>query len=330
MISKNFPRSVSLYSIKQGFVFDTQALAEQLPAFSFTPCLPDSGQSLGFVGPLGGDELVHHLVEGAFVLAIRHQEKVVPAAEVERALKERTDHIEKTELRLVRGAEKQALKIEVILEARKVAFSRYKNASIMVIPSKGLLCVFGVKAAFADQITVLLSKAIGSLPILVAEVPKLDLNGLFKGLFSSHLVEPLGNIALQHTDHGKAHFEILDADIRINEMLTEGYMVDSIRVDLVGLFSFVIKSSFAISGLRWHESIALKSEEYEAPLNEEGVDAAEAKEVARRLQLAANFLLVQVAFSRFVDNFLALFGGLTIRHLAEKGQNEAESGEGVK
>jgi recombination associated protein RdgC len=308
--SKNFPTSVSLYTMKEGFEFDLDAMAEQLPSFAFSPCLPEDGRKIGFVPPVGDVEFVHRLAKGAFWLSLKSQEKQVPATEVNRLLLEKTDKILKEEERIVRGGEKLTFKTEIILALRVTAMSQFKTMHMMAIPSHRLLCVFGAGADDADSVTRLLRGATDSLPIAILEVAALNLKAFFNKEIASAMVKPLGKVRLKNQSSEKAQFDSSDWDegATIRAMLEDGFAIESLDASLSNVFAFTVSKEMKVSGLKWSEAVTMQADDSDA---RDYPDMAQADaDRARKLEeMAADYLMVQDSFICFVDSVLPLFGG---------------------
>lgn len=326
-MNKNFPKSIQFYTIKEGFAFDMEAINEQLEALRFKPCLPESGGSIGFISPFGESELCYKLANGGFIVKIREQEKIISASEVSRLVNERAKLIEQEEGRLVRGRERVALKCLIVEELRRNAQSRFKELSIMVLPELKLLCILNAPATLADEVTALFRKAIGSLPIAIAEVKHVVLKGLYSQTIAANCFELVDKVKLHNpVSKGTASFDSCDWNDGVNELLDSGYEITEIGVSLCGFFSFSLDAQGKISRVKWSEEIASKSNvEYEAPPIKDGEeydDEAAKREQAISIAIADAYL-AQLGIESYVTQFISLLGGFK----AFMGKVEDESKE---
>lgn len=328
-MSKNFPRSIALYTLKRDFRFDMDTIEAALAEFPFVPCLASDARRIGFISPLGGTELCHRLAGDGFIVKIRSQEKIIPPAEVSRLMTERTDLIEKEEGRLVRGTERLQLKCLILEEMRLTAPCTQHDALLMVIPEISLLCVMGVSSgSAADAVTSLFRKAISSLPITIAQPASLSLLKLYNGTISSPAFSLSDLVRLESSSGGKAYFESCDWNEGVNTLLDDGFEVVSIGITLRGFFAFKIDEVGRVTGLKWSSELALKSEtEFEAPKSSDSdvYDEAAQKADQAKVVAAADFLLVQAGLTAFVNGFMAACGGYTIY----VGYESSEKTEGV-
>lgn len=301
------------YKIKKNFSFDISEISESLEEFRFKLCLPESGSSIGFVGPFGDSELCCKLNGGGFLMKVRYQEKIIAKSEVSRLLIEKAGDIEEGEGRLVRGRERLELKHKIIEEMRKTAQSRFKESSIIVIPRLELLCVLNASPSLADDVTFLLRKAIGNLPIVLAETKHVLLKALYTRTVIAPCFELTDKIKLHNAiSDSKAMFDSCDWHSGVDELINSGFRITEIGVHLRGFFSFSLGENGRPSKIQWDEEITAKSNiEYESPPIKEGEDYDEDR--AKREQdisiAIADAYLVQLGIETYVSEFIGLFGG---------------------
>lgn len=320
---KNFPKSAVLYTINDGFRFDVDGLEPLLSEFAFKPCGLGVSSKMGFVSPLGGKELCHLLPNDGFVLKVKLEEKVIPPAEIKREYAKRLAAIEFEEGRIVRGAERSALKAHVTAELCDKAFSRYKTPLIMALPEQSLLCVFGASPKLADSVTSLLRKALGRLGIQIAEtLEPVNLVGLYAGHLSTPLIKVDEKTKLQDLSGSRVSFDNCDFSGEARQILGSGFEMVSLGLTLDGTLSFTLTDKFEIKSLKWDEALVMADIEPDVFAGgdlPEGASEVEPNELARRATLEGDLLLIKGALIGLCSELFPLFGGLHIRkHVNDK------------
>src|SRR5688572_5091190 len=85
-------RSVRFYRLNSPWPETEQQLSEQLSSAAFRPCGSYSERSSGWEPPTGDqNSLLSRRVEGADLVRLRSQTRLLPAAAIDEALEERLD-----------------------------------------------------------------------------------------------------------------------------------------------------------------------------------------------------------------------------------------------
>jgi len=158
-------KNLSLFRFTGALDADPATLTEALAAFAFHPVGSHESRSLGWSPPLPGSEMLYHGVEGALLLTLRTEEKLLPPAVVREALVERVELIEARDQRQVRRRERAQLHEEIIRELLPRAFSRSRWDSAYLDPRNHWLVVDSASARMVETLTGLLRQSLGSLPI---------------------------------------------------------------------------------------------------------------------------------------------------------------------
>ena len=157
-------KNLKIYSfIKQAPAADE--LEAKLTLKPFKHCAAMAAQSAGWVAPLGRyGSMMTHQIAGYTMLCLKTQTKVLPAACVREKLQTRIDEIEAKEDRKIRGKEKTDLKDEVVFDMLPRAFPKSALLYGYIDHAQGLLIINTNSKPRAEEFTVQLRDALGTLP----------------------------------------------------------------------------------------------------------------------------------------------------------------------
>lgn len=159
-------KNAKVYRLTAPFTMDPLTLDERLGAMRFRPCGPQEVATLGFASLLGPNaEVLAHPVSGAILVAVRRQERLLPASVVSEALAERIAEIEQTEVREVGRRERSQLREELLTTMLPMAFTRSRLVRASIDPVGGWLVVDAGSDKAAEEVQSLLRKALDSLPV---------------------------------------------------------------------------------------------------------------------------------------------------------------------
>lgn len=159
------PKSLVVYRIQKALALEK--LDEQLTEYKYTPCGPNDITKSGWIPPLGEEsELLKHESNGLVLLTVKHEAKILPAATIKEHVRKRVQQIEKEQSRRLKKMEIQAVNDAVLAELIPQAFSKYGTTNLWVDTKARLLIVETTSHKKADDVTALLRKTIGSLPII--------------------------------------------------------------------------------------------------------------------------------------------------------------------
>src|SRR5688500_6547311 len=94
-------KQVQIYALED-INYETETLIEKLNPLAFTPCPPSFPMSLGWYSPFGEEDgPLIHAANGYIMLCLQIEEKILPAAVIRQALKDKVKKIETSEDRRV-------------------------------------------------------------------------------------------------------------------------------------------------------------------------------------------------------------------------------------
>lgn len=231
-----------------------------LTEHQFTPCTGQQAVTMGFTYPLHHSvkELVHEGQDGLFVVAVKRQEKMLPAAVINEELQPKIDALEMEKGRPLGRKEKSALREELVQALLPRAMSRSSVVTAIYDSKTGYLIVNTTSAGRAEDLLSLLRKSLGSLPAL----PWTDNNMLNLSmqdwLAGKNLPAgfELGNSAeLKAPDEegAKAKFSnhlLSSAEVQSH---LEDKLVTKLEMSLPNALSFTIADDGSIRRIQWDE-----------------------------------------------------------------------------
>lgn len=188
-----FFRNLTLFRFPASLSLDL--LAEGLAECALRPVGPMELATRGFVSPFGRDsEGLHHVLDGAYWLAVGGEDRLLPGSVVNAELQKRLDDIEQKEGRRPGGRTRKRLKDELVTELLPRAFIRPTRVDAILDTKTGLLAVDTSSRKAAEGVVSEIRRALGSFPalpinaeaaprsVLTAWITATDPDGLYEGL----------------------------------------------------------------------------------------------------------------------------------------------------
>lgn len=154
------------------------ALAEALARRPFRPCSSLEVKSLGWVPPIGlADAPLARSLNGATMLCLRTEEKLLPGSVIAEVAAERIAEAEESTGRALRSKERNALRDEVTQDLLPRAFT-HSRRTYGLIDRQTRCLILNASGKAADEFNAVLRQCLGSLPIVplsTCERPELAL-----------------------------------------------------------------------------------------------------------------------------------------------------------
>ncbi|HET8700179.1 MAG TPA: recombination-associated protein RdgC [Nitrococcus sp.] len=159
-------KNLCIYDLTEGFTLPAEALEQRLTQFVFQPVGRSELVAQGWVSPLGrpSQQLVH-AANGALLLCLQQQSRILPPAVIRDALEERVTEIEEREARKLGRREKNRMKEEIVLDLLPRSFTCSKRTLGYIDPQHRWLVVDAASWRQAEEFTELLRAGLGTLPI---------------------------------------------------------------------------------------------------------------------------------------------------------------------
>lgn len=156
-------KQVSFFQLTQDKLPEIEVLAEKLQQLEFAPVTGLDWFSEGFAAPFGGSPELVFPADFTWSVALKKQEKVLPAGVIRDFLDEKVAQIQENENRNVGRKEKQELKEQITDDLLPRAFTRSSRTMAVCDTRSGLLLVGSGSQNKAENVLAKLREALGGL-----------------------------------------------------------------------------------------------------------------------------------------------------------------------
>ncbi len=296
-------RNARVFRFTKPFEISAESLEEQLQSDAFKPCGPQETSRQGWVPPMGKhSDLLVHSAGGYHLIALRKEEKLLPASVIKELVEEKAEAIEAEQHRKVRRKEKDEIKEEVTLELLPRAFSKNRRCYAYLAPADGVLIVDAGSAKQAEDLASALRKSIGSLPVrppAVEQSPGFTFTGWLTESIELPQSLTLGTeteLKDPSEDGGVVRCKGLELQgDEIRSHLDAGMQVTKLALTWEDSLSFVLDEELGIKRLKFGETL------------QEKLDDVDADDAAARFDAA--FSLMTLELSRLIPGLLDALGG---------------------
>ncbi|VFR80982.1 DNA recombination-dependent growth factor C [plant metagenome] len=164
MLNKVFFRNASVYRLAEAWQPGPAALAEQLAAAPFTPCGTMEAESVGWVSPAPDTDLVYDSA-GHYLLTLRIEQRVMPAAAVNLMVRERAAKLEEQQGFKPGKRQMKEIKEAVRDEMLPQAFRQQKDVRVWIDTRGRTLVVDSASPAQCDVVMGILGKCVDPFPV---------------------------------------------------------------------------------------------------------------------------------------------------------------------
>ena len=145
-----------------------EKLQSRLDQHRFQPCARLAASSSGWVSPAAEwqSSMLTHTVNGCIMLALRQDDKVMPAAVIRDMVNEQVSEIQSTQQRKVNRREKNQLRDEIIQDLLPRALCKSVKTYAYLVPRDGLLLIDAATSQRAEQFITRLRDSLGKLTVV--------------------------------------------------------------------------------------------------------------------------------------------------------------------
>jgi len=161
-------KNIQFYKFEDAFRLSSQQLHEKLEGRKARDCGQMEMACQGWAKPLGhaGQMLVHES-DGALMVCLRREDKVLPASLIREQVEEQAFQIEQEAGRPVGRKEKRDIKDQVLQELLPKALVRASHTYACILPKQGWLIVNASSANKAEELIEVLRKTLGTLNVVL-------------------------------------------------------------------------------------------------------------------------------------------------------------------
>ncbi|PHM72329.1 recombination-associated protein RdgC [Xenorhabdus sp. KJ12.1] len=167
------------FSVKNLIVFrlsrniDLSKLDEQAGHFKFTSCGAQDIAKSGWISPMGDEfESLTHRAAGTILLCMKSEKKNIPSSIIKEKLNEKVVKLEAEQLRKLKRTEIATLKDDILYELLPITLPKANRTYIWIDTQASLIIIDASSTRKAEDVTALLRKTIGSLPIVPLTMKK--------------------------------------------------------------------------------------------------------------------------------------------------------------
>lgn len=288
-------KAFTLFRIDPDFAhrLDPETLGELAGKQALRPCGPLELATIGWVPPLGhrARDLVH-AANNMTLLALGHEDRLLPATVIRQALDNRIQHLEDSEGRRVGRREKVELRERIVVELTPQAFTRQRHTLGHIDPANNLLVVASASNRDVEAFVSHLRTTLGSLPVTPLDTATAPTQVMTRWLQNDAsvpgeiLIE--GECELEHNGVVRCRDQDLGAQ-EVQAHLAAGKLVRKLALTWSDRLSFVLGDDLVVRRLRFLELVRDQMQEIETDSPEARADAefvicsGEIKELVPRL-----------------------------------------------
>ena len=293
-------KQISFYPLNTAKLPELDTLADKLAAAEFAPCMGLDWFSEGFAAPVAFSPELVFPADYTWRVALKNEEKVLPAGEIRDILDERVVEIQNAEARNVGRKEKQELKEQITDDLLPRAFTRSSRSQAIFDTKHGYLLVNNAAAAKAENLLTKLREALGgleaSLPNTKQSPGSLMTDWLLRGaaeggfeLDSDCELKGVGDVV----PTVKVSKQDLTAD-EVVQHVKNGKTVTQLGLTWREQISFILTQDFTLKRIQYLDVLQEEAEGH-------GDDAAS-------LMFASQILMTE-ALSTMLDELVSYLGG---------------------
>lgn len=293
-------KQISFYPLNKDKLPELDTLAAKLAEAEFAPCMGLDWFSEGFAAPVSFSPEQVFPADYTWLVALKKEEKVLPAGVIRDILDERVTEIQNAEARNVGRKEKQELKEQITDDLLPRAFTRSSRTQAIFDTKHGYLLVNNAAAAKAENMLTKLREALGgleaSLPNTKQSPGSLMTDWLLKGsgeggfeLDSDCELKGVGDVV----PTVKVSKQDLTAD-EVVQHVKNGKTVTQLGLTWRDQISFILTQEFTLKRIQYLDVLQEEAEGH-------GDDAAS-------LAFASQILMAE-ALSTMIDELVSYLGG---------------------
>lgn len=271
-------KNLALFQFTENFTVTVEELEKQLAEHAFSQCSNSAPISMGWVSPMAQDMPLVHAASGFMMVSFKIQEKMVPAGVIKELLDEKVEEIELRESRKVKKKEKDTLKEEIYQTLLPRAFTRNTVINAYIDTQAGWLVVNASSAKKAENLTINLRKALGSLKIRIPEVLPVSML-LTQWLKTNEYPQDLtieDQCVLQDNKDASGIIRCQRQNLFTDDILSlidSGREVIQLALSWQDQLGFVINDEFMLKSLKFLEVVQDKANDIVSETKEERFDA---------------------------------------------------------
>ena len=296
-------RNLQIFSFTKEYSFTSEQLETRLAEEMFIPCGSQQLSSYGWIEPLGkSGQMLTHTTNGRIMICARKEQRLLPASVVRDTVEQQADQIETDQGRRVFPSERKRLKEEAIQQLLPKAFTRNQLTFAYIDIDLQLLIVDASNHKRAEELTILLRKTLGSLPVIPLMVNQSPAAVMSHWLLKQSLPQELraGYLCeLRDVSDRTTLLKCRGLDLQSTEFLSHietGMQVIKLELLWKESCQFVVNEELSINRLRFNDIV------------KESLKDIDKDDIAGRFD--ADFAIMGGEIARLLPIIFEPFGGL--------------------
>lgn len=261
-------KNIHFYRFEEDFKLTSQQLHEQLTRFRARDCGQMEMACQGWEKPLGrSGQLLVHEADGAMMICMRREEKVLPASLVHELVADEVFKVEQETGRSVGRKEKRDIKEQVLQQLLPRALVRSQATYAAILPKQGWLLVDAASVSKAEAVIELLNKTLGALHVVVPNTDESPQSAMTRWLCHDQSLPAgfsLGDECELHAGEGaegivRCKYIDLGSD-EIRAHVAAGRSVKKLAMDWQERISFLLQDDLSLKRLRFDSAIVEEAE----------------------------------------------------------------------
>lgn len=260
-LAKMWFKQARIFELSDKTEYKPDQFEEKLSPLAFRPCLPSFYASHGWAPPIGDEEApLVHAANGFILLCLQIEEKVLPAAVIQKEMQDKIKKIRDEQDRKVSRKEKQSMKEDITIALLPRAFSKLSRIHILIDTQNNWLIIDSVSAARVEKCLDLLKKSFSKdflhaietkkpVPILTSWL----LNGNYPAQFS---IED-ACVLKDETDQ-RSIIRCQKQDLNaaaIHSLIKSGCNVHQLLINWQDKINFTLADDFSLKSIRYHGNL---------------------------------------------------------------------------
>lgn len=255
-------KNLRLYRLDPATSLDLEAVEAALDEHRFAPCSATQMQSIGWAEPRGVEHgALVESVGGQWLLLLKIEAKVLPAAVVQRKVDEMAASIEAERGRKPGKKERRELKDEATLTLLPQAFTKQASVRVWIAPATRLLALDAASQARADAVTTCLLEAMPSWRFALIQTEQSPAAAMADWLTEKEAPGSfmLGQACeLKASDAGKATVRYAKHPLTIDEIgahIAQGKLPTQVALEWAGRVAFTLTEAMQLKKIAFLEGV---------------------------------------------------------------------------
>lgn len=272
-------KNIHVLSFTKAFTATKEELTAALQELTFRSTMSTELSTIGFYGSLGkGSELVTQSGDN-LLFCVRKEEKILPAPYIKELTEIAIDEFIDAMMHEPSKKEREQIKEDVVFSLLPQAFTRTKDIHAYINPKLNTIVIDSSSKNAAEELTALLRKALGALPLTSISPEKdvtdtmtewLDFSGDDKYYFESLQLSTKFSLGRD------AHFESLGEDsakgivknedltgLEVKAHLEAGQYVTKIELEYKDSITFMLHDDLSVKRIRFSPEFFSENGDYE-------------------------------------------------------------------